>query len=116
MVDLKSLLETSERKTNLKRIFTTEDEKVKVSWKELHNQSSIGNTRLVEEAHNIMIELGILSIQPTNNYVLIGTGVVLNPGDGLRGTYYFTQEKDAKSFKEVGYSNAQYSVNLFKGE
>jgi hypothetical protein len=116
MVDLKSLLDSSKHKKDLKQIFTAKEGWVKIGWKAFHNRSSSESTELAEEAYDMMVKLGILSNLSKNNYALIGAGNVLNPkGRGFIGAYYFTEEEDAKSYKKIFFHNAQYTINLFKG-
>lgn len=120
MIDLKSLLDKSERKKDLKHIFSIVDGKIKVGWRALKNRSSGGGTGegqgLIDEAYNIMVELELLSNKSKGNYLLLGNNATINPSyDGFGSPYYFTRFEDAEAYQQTFHRNAQFTIKPFIG-
>ena len=96
--------------------------KKKVNWqsfidKENYRQGTHSQEIYDKEVEKL-VDAGILSYSPENNFVLMGCGVVVSPCSShlWKPVLYFTRKKDAIKYAELEYGNAQYNVFVEKIE
>ena len=93
--------------------------KILVDWKEIleMDRTARGGTRsetLLYGTYDHLIELGVLSLTAKGNFQIIGGGVLLNPRSHGLMPLYFTKKADVEAYKDAGFENAQYDVNISK--
>ena len=66
-----------------------------------------------EKVWDILLKEGILSVKMADNYMILGTGVAINPRDGFN-ILYFIKEEDAREYVDLEYRGARYDIRIVK--
>ena len=66
-----------------------------------------------EKVWGILLKEGILSVKMADNYMILGTGVAINPREGF-SILYFAKEEDAREYVDLEYRGARYDIRIVK--
>ncbi|MCK6462256.1 MAG: hypothetical protein L6Q29_00280 [Candidatus Pacebacteria bacterium] len=65
------------------------------------------------QLNEILLALGVLEYKRKGNWEIVGSGMILNPGN-LGGALYFTRRKDVVAFAKTNYGRAHYFCEIRK--
>ena len=78
-------------------VIRQDDDKISVDWKkiaEMEENAKEGTylTKLLYGTYDHLIDLGVLSVKPEGNYILVSGSILLNPRSHGLLPVYFTRE------------------------
>ncbi len=76
-----------------------------VNWKNFIDRK--GNKNKTERINRLLISLGLFSLTPEGNWMVLSEQTPLNPQQG-RSRVFFTRKEDAVSYAELNYSHSPW--------
>lgn len=93
-----------------KIIESLKDNKIKVDWEE-YKEILDKNENCEDELNSFLLSVGVFSVSPKGNWMIMGNGMNLNPG--LYGSsLFFVNELDAREFARLEYHHTLFGWNV----
>ena len=101
----------NKNKDYCKRIIESlKDSKIKVDWEE-YKEILDKNDDKEDELNDFLLSIGVFSISPKGNWMIVGNGMNLNPrlyGSSL----FFVSESDVREFARLEYRHSLYGWDV----